>query len=89
MSILITLLTLLIILISGGLLFWITQWLEDEHEVGLRAHDGYHAIQDQVVGIVEGGQKVHFSFKGSKVNQFAAIWTGSSPPMTPWLTSPP
>lgn len=61
MSILTTLLTLLIILVSGGLLFWIIQWLDDEQDVGLRSHEGYHALQDQIVGIVEGGQKVHYT----------------------------
>lgn len=61
MSILTTLLTLLIILVSGGLLVWIVLWLGDEQEVGVRSHEGYHALRDQIVGIVEGGQKVHFT----------------------------
>jgi hypothetical protein len=60
-SILNTLLTLFIILISGGLLFWIIQWLEDEQEVSLRSHEGYRALRDQIVGIVEGGQKIHYT----------------------------
>jgi len=57
------LLTLVVILASDGLLFWIVRVFQDPdgQEVSLREHAGYDALSKQIVRVVEGGQKIHFS----------------------------
>jgi hypothetical protein len=66
------LLALLIVVLSGALLFLFTRRLQSGQEVGLRPLKGYKALTSQVGRAVESGRQVHFSLgRGSLSSSFS------------------
>ncbi|MGW8317823.1 MAG: DUF6754 domain-containing protein [Candidatus Promineifilaceae bacterium] len=66
-----SLVALLIILASVGLLYWLTRRIGDGPGVGLRPLAGYRLLRGQTGRAIESGQGVHFAFGRGSLNTMA------------------